>query len=31
LDKVNRKDVTFTIAGGVRDPDAFIKALALGA
>lgn len=31
LDKVNRKDVTLIITGGIRVPDDFIKALALGA
>jgi glutamate synthase domain-containing protein 2 len=31
LDKVNRKDVTLIITGGLRVPDDFIKALALGA
>ncbi len=31
LDKVNRKDVTLIITGGVRVPDDFIKAIALGA
>ena len=31
LDKVNRKDVTLIITGGIRIPDDFIKAMALGA
>ena len=31
LDKQNRKDVTLIITGGIRVPDDFIKALALGA
>ncbi len=31
LDKVNRKDVTLVITGGIRVPDDFIKAMALGA
>ncbi|MTI30713.1 glutamate synthase-related protein [Xanthovirga aplysinae] len=31
LDKVNRKDVTLIITGGIRVPEDFIKALALGA
>lgn len=31
LDHVNRKDVTLIITGGIRVPDDFIKALALGA
>ena len=31
LDKVNRQDVTLIITGGIRVPDDFIKALALGA
>lgn len=31
LDKVGRKDVTLIITGGLRVPDDFIKALALGA
>lgn len=31
LDKVNRKDVTLIITGGIRVPDDFIKAMALGA
>lgn len=31
LDKVNRKDVTLIITGGLRVPDDFIKAMALGA
>ncbi|MFT5833458.1 MAG: glutamate synthase domain-containing protein 2 [Cognaticolwellia sp.] len=31
LDKVGRKDVTLIITGGIRVPDDFIKALALGA
>ena len=31
LDNVNRKDVSLIITGGIRVPDDFIKALALGA
>jgi len=31
LNKVNRKDVTLIITGGIRVPDDFIKALAMGA
>ncbi len=31
LDLVNRKDVTLIITGGIRIPDDFIKAMALGA
>lgn len=31
LDKMDRKDVTLIITGGIRIPDDFIKALALGA
>jgi glutamate synthase domain-containing protein 2 len=31
LDKANRKDVTLIITGGIRVPDDFIKAMALGA
>lgn len=31
LDKVNRTDVTLIITGGIRVPDDFIKAMALGA
>jgi glutamate synthase domain-containing protein 2 len=31
LDKINRKDVTLLITGGIRIPDDFIKAMALGA
>lgn len=31
LDKVGRKDITLIITGGIRVPDDFIKALALGA
>tara|TARA_R110001599_G_scaffold311176_1_gene518462 strand:- start:859 stop:2367 length:1509 start_codon:yes stop_codon:yes gene_type:complete len=31
LDKVSRKDVTLIITGGIRVPDDFIKAMALGA
>ena len=31
LDKVNRKDITLIITGGIRVPDDFIKAMALGA
>jgi glutamate synthase domain-containing protein 2 len=31
LDYVNRKDVTLIITGGIRVPDDFIKAMALGA
>jgi len=31
LDKVDRKDVTLIITGGIRVPDDFIKAMALGA
>jgi len=31
LDKANRKDVTLLITGGIRIPDDFIKAMALGA
>ncbi len=31
LDKVGRKDVTLIITGGIRVPDDFIKAMALGA
>lgn len=31
LDKVDRKDVTLIITGGIRIPDDFIKAMALGA
>jgi glutamate synthase domain-containing protein 2 len=31
LDKVGRKDVTLLITGGIRVPDDFIKAMALGA
>ena len=31
LNKVNRKDVTLIITGGIRVPDNFIKALAMGA
>jgi methylamine---glutamate N-methyltransferase subunit C len=31
LDQANRKDVTLIITGGIRVPDDFIKALALGA
>ena len=31
LDKINRKDVTLIITGGIRVPDDFIKAMALGA
>ncbi|WP_373523398.1 glutamate synthase-related protein [Aquiflexum sp.] len=31
LDKVGRKDVTLIITGGIRIPDDFIKAMALGA
>jgi glutamate synthase domain-containing protein 2 len=31
LDKVNRKDITLIITGGIRIPDDFIKAMALGA
>lgn len=31
LDEVNRKDVTLIITGGIRVPDDFIKAMALGA
>jgi glutamate synthase domain-containing protein 2 len=31
LDKSNRKDVTLIITGGIRVPDDFIKAMALGA
>ncbi len=31
LDKQNRKDVTLIITGGIRVPDDFIKAMALGA
>ena len=31
LDNVNRKDVTLIITGGIRVPDDFIKAMALGA
>ena len=31
LNKVNRKDVTLIITGGIRIPDDFIKAMALGA
>jgi methylamine---glutamate N-methyltransferase subunit C len=31
LDKVNRKDVTLIATGGLRVPDDFIKAMALGA
>ncbi|SEC79053.1 Glutamate synthase domain-containing protein 2 [Tenacibaculum sp. MAR_2009_124] len=31
LDKMNRKDVTLIITGGIRVPDDFIKAMALGA
>ncbi len=31
LDKVNRKDVTLIITGGIRVPEDFIKAMALGA
>lgn len=31
LDKINRKDVTLIITGGLRIPDDFIKAMALGA
>ncbi len=31
LDKKNRKDVTLIITGGIRVPDDFIKAMALGA
>jgi len=31
LDKVNRKDVTLIITGGIRVPDDFIKAMSLGA
>ncbi|WKV13226.1 glutamate synthase-related protein [Marivirga harenae] len=31
LDKMDRKDVTLIITGGIRVPDDFIKALALGA
>jgi glutamate synthase domain-containing protein 2 len=31
LDRANRKDVTLIITGGIRVPDDFIKAMALGA
>lgn len=31
LDFINRQDVTLIITGGIRVPDDFIKALALGA
>lgn len=31
LDKVGRKDITLIITGGIRVPDDFIKAMALGA
>jgi len=31
LDKINRKDITLIITGGLRVPDDFIKAMALGA
>ncbi|MFK7953502.1 MAG: glutamate synthase-related protein [Ekhidna sp.] len=31
LDTINRKDVTLIITGGIRVPDDFIKAMALGA
>lgn len=31
LDKIGRKDVTLIITGGIRVPDDFIKAMALGA
>lgn len=31
LDKVDRKDVTLIITGGIRIPDDFIKAIAMGA
>jgi glutamate synthase domain-containing protein 2 len=31
LDKINRKDITLIITGGIRVPDDFIKAMALGA
>ena len=31
LNKINRKDVTLIITGGIRVPDDFIKAMALGA
>jgi glutamate synthase domain-containing protein 2 len=31
LDRVNRQDVTLIITGGIRVPDDFIKAMALGA
>jgi methylamine---glutamate N-methyltransferase subunit C len=31
LDRINRKDVTLIITGGIRVPDDFIKAMALGA
>ncbi|HKL02747.1 MAG TPA: glutamate synthase-related protein, partial [Cryomorphaceae bacterium] len=31
LDEVDRKDVTLIITGGIRIPDDFIKAMALGA
>lgn len=31
LDKINRKDITLIITGGLRVPDDFIKAMAMGA
>ena len=31
LDRINRKDITLIITGGIRVPDDFIKAMALGA
>ena len=31
LDKINRKDITLIITGGIRIPDDFVKAMALGA
>lgn len=31
LDKINRKDITLIITGGIRVPEDFIKAMALGA